>query len=406
MTYAYPLDGSKRTSSNEGVRFLFEPKGKHEMSAQDQQLPLNGEEVPRTPGPDAASSEWEDTSAWYEDDGVKESFEVEATLVGPQGVMFPKDPYIDPDAPISQLVADDEEYSSPEERAQTRFGRLSTAFSATLVIVGQMYRDEDWRYLRKEDGTEYKSLVEVCQVAMGKSVAMARRYVQGARDFYLPLSAVMVQGTRLEITSGDIATLGADGIRSVVEDATDRLRGVEDPDEATEIVSESLATARSERERTRSEASGSSGDWDDGASPREYHEPPESDASGPVYSFEGDEDDDEAPGLSGAASAPATSVSGSSYFADEDDDMIAPLLVDAPLFSDEEEMGRLSVPVRRVVRAMILLENVDVSEIAHALDYDNRGIIVHSDNAQKALARIRSMAETQPWVMKRMGNAE
>lgn len=369
------------------------------MSTQEQELPVsNPDEAIASP---ESAGEW-DTSAWYEDDEAP--FEVEDTLVGPQGVLIPKDAYIDADGPISQLVADDEDFASPEERAQTRFHRLSTAFSATLVIVGQMYRDEDWRYLRKEDGSEYKSLVEVCQVAMGKSVAMARRYVQGARDFYLPLSAVMVEGTRLEITSGDIATLGTDGIRSVVEDASERLRGVEDPDEATEIVSGSLASAREEREKGRREAAGGGDGWDEGGASREYHEHPEPDASGPVYSYE-DEDDD-APGLSGASAAPPSPTEGGSYFVDAEDDLIAPLLADAPLFTDEDEMERLPVSIRRVVRAMLVLENADASEIAHALDYENRGIIVHSEHAQKALARIRSMAETQPWVMKRMEHVE
>lgn len=378
------------------------------MSAQDQELPLNEAdetETPETPLEPQATPEggW-DMSAWDEDEDAP--FEVEDTLVGPQGVLIPKDPYIDPDAPISQLVADDEEFESPEERAQTRFSRLSTAFSATLVIVGQMYRDEDWRYLRKEDGSEYKSLVEVCQIAMGKSVAMARRYVQGARDFYLPLSAIMVEGTRLEITSGDIATLGTEGVRSVVDDATERLRGVDDPDEATGIINDSLSSAKEERERGRREAASGSGDWDD-SSPREYHEQPEPDASGPVYSFEDDDEDNDAPGMS-AASSPSTPPDGDgSYFTDIEDDLIGPLLTDAPLFDLEDgELDRLPISVKRVVRAMLVLESADVSEIARSLDYDNRGIIVHSDHAQKALARIRSMAETQPWVMKSLGHAE
>lgn len=348
----------------------------------------------------ASLDDW-DTSGWDEGaDEQGEEFGVEDSPSGPQGVLLTRDPYVDPDAPIRELVADDETFSSPEERAQTRFNRLATAFSATLVIVGQMYRDEDWRYLKKPDGSEYKSLVEVCQVAMGKSVAMARRYVQGARDFYLPLSAVMVQGTRLEITSGDIASLGADGIKGVVDEASERLQGVEDPDEATEIVNDSLSNARDERERGRRESE-ESGGWDD-ASSREYYEDPESDASGPVYSFEGDDDD--GPEVSSPSSAGASG--GGSYFVGEDDDLIGPMLDDAPLFTDDAELDRLPIPVKRVVRAMITLENADVGEIARALDYENRGIIVHSDQAQKALARIRSVAETQPWVMKQLGHTE
>lgn len=375
------------------------------MSTQEQELPLNeSEDGDGTIVSTESSDEW-DTNAWYQED---DAFEVEDTLVGPQGVLIPKDPYFDADAPISQLVADDEEFESPEERAQIRFSRLSTAFSATLVIVGQMYRDEDWRYLRKEDGSEYKSLVEVCQVAMGKSVSMARRYVQGARDFYLPLSAIMVEGTRLEITSGDIADLGTEGIRNVVDDARERLPGVDDPEEATGIINDSLSSAREERERGRQEASSSGGGWDEGASPREYHEQPKSDASGPVYTYEGDDDeDDDAPGISAPSAEPPAPSGGDSYFASVDDDLIGPLLTGAALFDEDDgALDRLPISVKRVVRAMLVLETADVPEIAQALDYNNRGIIVHSDHAQKALARIRSMAEAQPWVMERLGQTE
>lgn len=344
--------------------------------------------------------EW-DTSGWDDDDDGEDR-PADGPGSGAGGVVVGRDPHVNPDASIRELVSEEEEFASPEERAQARFNRLSTAFSATLVIVGQMYRDEDWRYLRKDDGSEYKSLVEVCQVAMGKSVAMARRYVQGARDFYLPLSAVMVQGTRLEITSGDIASLGTDGIKGVVDEASERLDGVDDPDEATGIVNDTLENARAEREQGRREAEDSGEGWDD-ASSREFYEDPESDASGPVYSFEGDDDDGPgvtAPGAEGSASG------GGSYFVGEDDDLIGPLLDGAQLFTEDAELDRLPIPVKRVVRAMLTLADADISEVAQALGYENRGIIVHSDQAQKALARIRSVAETQPWVMKQLGHTD
>lgn len=347
--------------------------------------------------------DWDD-SAW--------DIEPEPSPVGPQGVLLAKDEYVDPDAVPDEDSAeigtlpftDEEEFASPEERAQTRFNRLSTAFSATLVIVAQMYRDEDWRYLRKDDGTPYKSLVEVCQVAMGKSVAMARRYVQGARDFYLPLSAVMVEGTRLEITSGDVATLGTDGIKSVVDEASERLREVDDPEEASSIVNETLQSAREERERGRREAESEDEGWDN-AEAREYYEPPEPDALGPLTThLEGDEDDD-FPTVTTPGSE-SSEVAGAAYFVGDEDDLISPLLDGAPLFDNDESLDRLPVPVKRVVRAMLVLQNADVAEIARALDYDNRGIIVHGDAAQKTLTRIRAMAETQPWVMKSLGDTD
>lgn len=340
-----------------------------------------------------------------------DSWDVEESAAGPQGVFFTPEVASSPSSPntapqeltpnaLSALSGDAllsgaGDFATPEERAQTRFEQLSTAFSTTLLVVAQMYRDEDWRYLRKDDGTAYKSLVEVCQVAMGRSAAMARRYVQGARDFYLPLSEVMVEGTRLEITSGDIASLGADGIRDAVDNAKARLDGVNDPGEASSIINDSVRSAREARDAPSESASGDGYGGDPATEGREYHEAPEGDAYGPVYT--GVEDDDPMP------TPPAPS--GGSWGRD-DDDIIGPLLVGAPLFEDtEESLADLPTNIRRVVQAMLVLEHADVAAFAQALDYSNRGVIVHGDAAQKTLARVRSIAETQPWVMERLGDS-
>lgn len=327
---------------------------------------------------------------------------VEETPMGPQGVLLPRSVYRDhehsPTTPAQDepkpFPSPEESFTSPEERAQARFERLSTAFSTTLAIVAQMYRDEDWRYLRKDDGSVYKSLVEVCQVAMGKSAAMARRYVQGARDFYLPLSAVMVEGTRLEITAGDVARLGAAGLDQVVADASGRLEGVSDAEEATEVVSNTLQEARRSSDGNSTEAQR---EWDGEVGSKEYFEPPESDASGPVSTdpWGADEGDSapSAPSWSAAGAAPAPS-----------DDLIGPLLEGAPLFRDSEALDALPVAVKRVVRAMLALEDADVAAVTEVLTYENRGIAVHAREAQKTLARILAVADTQPWVLRHLSD--
>lgn len=343
------------------------------------------------PGAVAPLDAWDD-GAWSEDWS-----DVESTTAGPQGTLLPKgESSTQSDTAAERALSEPDVFESPEQRAQLRFERLSTAFSVTLATVAQMYRDEDWRYLRKDDGSEYKSLVEVCQAAMGKSVAMARRYVQGARDLYLPLSEVMVEGTRLEITSSDIATLGQGGIASVVDEATNRLQGVQDPEESTQIVNDTLQSARDARDREREAAKATDEDGtQDGPDPREYYEPPEGDAYGPVGTYVDDEDEET-----------VATAGGSSYFTAEDDDLISPMLTDAPLFRSDEALGTLPAETRDVVQAMLTLAQADVAGIAKSLSYDNRGIVVHTDEAQKTLARIRSMAETQPWVMQHLGHAE
>lgn len=345
-----------------------------------------------------------DTDPW-------EGLEVEDTPAGPQGVAFPlpggnvaaPSPAAEADTPADYALQSGESFSSPEERARTRFERLSTAFSTTLLIVGQMYQDEDWKYLTREDGTPYKSLVEVCQDAMGKSAAMARRYVQGAREFYLPLSEVMVEGTRLEITSGDVATLGSEGLRAVVDGAREKLEGVEDPEEATDIINSSLAEARTQRDASSQrpgdgeayvEDDGDAGWGDEG---REYHEAPPSDALGPVYT--GVEDDDDPAPAAPVQTNPQQDTSGAFGGGD---DLIGHLIAGAPRFDDEEKRKQLPTPVREVVDAMRVLAGADVASIASALTYENRGVILHADEAQRALVRIRAVAETQPWVVARL----
>lgn len=336
-----------------------------------------------------------------------EPWGAEETEAGLQGTFLPTEAA---GASVSEQLGaldlshlDTDTYASPEERAQARFDRLSTAFSATLLIVGQMHRDEDWKYLKKADGGSYRSLVEVCQDAMGKSAAMARRYVQGARDFYLPLSEVMVEGTRLEITSGDVATLGTGGLREVVDSARERLAGVEDPEAATAIINDTLDEARTARDErkagTRAPEAFQEDDGDDGWGDdmgREYHESPTGDALGPVYT--GTEDEDSP----GPQRAQAGATTGSDLF-ESADDLVAPLLAGAPLFDDSATFDALPSPVQRAVQAMQVLESVDLTDVAQHLTYENRGVIVHTDRAQRALARLRSLAESQPWVVRRIG---
>ena len=386
MTYAYPLDGSEAgLPGRKGPPPCLLAEGNTAMT----DIELSSETNEEPPPGRTSLDEW-DGDPW--DDNP-----VDPSAVGPQCV-FLRAEDVDQNASAATPVTplrEDEEFSSPEERAEERFNRLSAAFSATLVIVAQMYRDEDWRYLRKDDGSEYTSLVEVVQVAMGKSLSMARRYVQGARDFYLPLSAVMVDGTRLEITSSDIANLGSEGIRSVVDEATERLHGVDDPDEATEIVTDTLKGAREERQRGREEQESSSGREENGG--REFHESPAADAFGPVETYTGDEDEwpSDSPVSDSGSAGPESHFSA-------DEDLIAPLLAGAPLFREDADLDSLPIAVKRVVRAMLVIEDADVKSIAQALSFENRGIISHVDSAQKSLTRIRSVAEAQPWVLKHL----
>ena len=126
-----------------------------------------------------------------------------------------------PDTSTAVTVLPGREVVTAEEattRARARLAKITTSFAEVLTVVADMYRDEDWRYLTRDDGTPYSNLAEVLMDALHVSSAMAYRHIQGARDFFLPLSAITVEGTVILITSGDIKALGKSGLAGVVEE--------------------------------------------------------------------------------------------------------------------------------------------------------------------------------------------
>jgi hypothetical protein len=298
----------------------------------------------------------------------------------------------------------------PAERAQVRLARLRTTFAASLAIVAEMHQDRDWEHLTRDDGTPYNSLAEVMVDVFNVSISMARRYVQGARDFYLPLSELTVEGTRIEITSGDVATLGQTGIADAVDTARDRLDGVEDPDEASKIISDSVSDARDRKNAPTDFEPREDGDFD-GYDPMtssagaereagrrddlvsdlpdddgDFNTGPHGDAYGPVYTgLEDDEDDGPAP------------VSGS--------DAVEKILAGARTFDSDEDQRALNPSLRDVVRALQTLANIDPVEVGEMIDYENRGVLLPVDGALTSVKRLRATVESSPWFISRMSQA-
>lgn len=296
----------------------------------------------------------------------------------------------------------------PAERARVRLARLRTTFAASLAIVAEMHQDRDWEHLTREDGSPYNSLAEVMVDVFNVSISMARRYVQGARDFYLPLSELTVEGTRIEITSGDVATLGQKGITDAVDSARDRLDGVDDPDEASKIIADSLADAK-ERKNAPTDFEARDSDFDgydpmtsSGGGERERHEgdltddlpdddgdfstDPHGDAYGPVYTGL-EEDDDDSP----------TPMSGT--------DAVEKILAGARAFESEEDQRALNPSLREVVRALQTLASIDPVEVGEMIDYENRGVLLPVDGALTSVKRLRATVESSPWFISRMSQA-
>lgn len=296
----------------------------------------------------------------------------------------------------------------PVERAQLRLARLRTTFSASLAIVAEMHQDRDWEHLYREDGTPYNSLAEVMVDVFNVSISMARRYVQGARDFYLPLSELTVEGTRIEITSGDVATLGQGGVADAVDTARDRLDGVEDPDESSQIISDSVSDAKTRKNEAR-DFEGEDGPDFDGYDPAtatkgsgehrgdltgdlpdddgDFNAGPQGDAYGPVYTGTEGDDDDGIP----------TPASG--------DDAVERILSGARTFDSDEDQRALSEPLKEVFQALQTLSNMDPVLVGSMIDYDTRGVLLPVDDALTSVKRLRSAVEASPWVISRLSQA-
>lgn len=305
----------------------------------------------------------------------------------------------------------------PQERAEARLTRLKATFASTLAIIAAMYEDRDWEHLTRADGTPYASMAEVLSDTLEVSLSMARRYVQGARDFYLPLSQLVVDGTRIEITSGEVASLGKDGLADAVDRATQNLADVDDPESASEVIDDSVKWAKERKEGKKAqEAEGD--DWEpEGEDWGGYGEDPSKPgagahtASADGIGFAEDEDDlmDDlpTPGAAGAAGA---------FVDDEDDtdtededeaggpiqDPISAVLDDAATYDTDEDREQLPDQLREVYAAMQTLATMDPDAVSALVDYETRGFMIPLNEAIDRTARMRALIETSPWLMSKM----
>lgn len=295
----------------------------------------------------------------------------------------------------------------PVERAQLRLARLRTTFAASLAIVADMHQDRDWEHLSREDGSAYNSLAEVMVDVFKVSISMARRYVQGARDFYLPLSALTVDGTLIEITSGEVATLGRDGIADVVETARERLDGVEDPEEASRIISDAVTDAKARKEGGGDPSGSRGAGGDDFGGYDDAPQPPDRGRG----RFDGDlmddlPDDDGDDGPSGDAYGPL--ITGLEEEPDGRDipmsgeEAIDRIMSGARTYDTEADLEALPEQLREIYLALQTLAAMDPVKIADMVDYDNRGVILPVEGALKSIKRLRSTVESSPWVISRL----
>lgn len=315
-------------------------------------------------------------------------------------------------APLAGAVLDADVldgYDSPVERASARREDLRRSFAESLLTVAKMYRDEDWRYLTKDDGSRYSGLTEMLAEDLHLSVAMARRYVQGARDFTLPLMEMVVDGTRIEVTSGDVATLGSDGLHQAVETARTNLARVTDPEQASGIIDEALQEARDAKadrntsatlgQERRSTTEAEDADWDNAA---DVGSGIDLTQGGPV-AVDPFADPSDLEDFDPRAGAPTAPPAAASRF-EEMTDPIAMVLADGTVYDTPAALAEIEdEELRQVAAAIALLASIDPSALAKQVDFNTRGILLPVSDAVENVEVFRSTAETQPWLLHRLG---
>ena len=118
-----------------------------------------------------------------------------------------------------------------QERARQRVARLDGTFQSVFEILAEIYRDEDWRYINDPRDNPYTGFTAFVQDRLGCAASNARRYQQGISTLVLPLQQIAAPGTRIPVTSADVARLGVTGAHVVVEEAPAALDGVDDVDD-------------------------------------------------------------------------------------------------------------------------------------------------------------------------------
>lgn len=328
------------------------------------------------------------------------------------------------EGPTSALVPTTTD--DPYERAQTRLTALRNSFASVMSIAALMHRDEDWRFLTREDGTQYTSLSEVISDVMQVSTSMARRYVQAGRDFYLPLSEVTIEGTRIGITSGDVAALGSSGLADAVSTAKESLEGVDDPEEASAVIDDAVAQAKARKAAEKySDDEWDSEGFDPPSSKRTAAEPAPVGSGATTAAEDADWNDGGEDDLSGLVPDPnagewqeeapdASVIRGDLQEEDYDgpapddggpeDEFDAVIHGGVDYLSSPEDMADLPPDVQEVVKAFGVLAEMDVESVVRAVTYDRRGALRPMAQAMAKSVRFRALAESQPWMIGAIGS--
>lgn len=300
------------------------------------------------------------------------------------------------------------------DTAEKRFAQLSRNFVSSIAIIAKMQENRDWETLRKEDGSEYKSLTEMVQDALNISDSYARRLVQTADNFYSPLEAVTVDGTVISITANQAAALGTEGMNDVVERVKEGASDEDVPEYQSALIDEATNEVLSDKKKVdRDDFDDFGDDFDDTSIDEELEDDDD---------FPDDFPDDFADVGSGDAgsSAPAGDSGGGSESSgsekkstkksdgegdsssSESKDYLQPIeriMSGGKEYNDDEAIETLPEELQEFVRAVNYLANIDPEDISNLITRERRGATYNIQKASSQLTLVRSSTEVSGWVL-------
>lgn len=312
---------------------------------------------------------------------------------------------------------------------EKRFTQLSRNFVSAIAIISEMQSHEDWKELKKEDGSDYRSLTEVVQNALQVSDSYARRLVQTADNFYTPLEAVTVQGTVINIRANEAAQLGTAGMEEVVDGVNERIDESDDPEAQSalidEVTDDVLGKKNGENEVSEDDfadddfydvelsslsddlADDDFGDDLDGESLSDDFEDDDAGSGG----SSGEKPSGGADGGSdgGSTEKPAPNVKEDKQKDTKSEpqpkDYTGPIdeiMSGGKEYVDEESISELPEKLQDFVRAVNYLASIDSQEISDLITQERRGVTYNISKASSQLTMVKSSTEVASWVLEQL----
>lgn len=301
------------------------------------------------------------------------------------------------------------ELDTPEKR----FQGLSRTFVHTAMIISEMQKNEDWKVLKREDGSDYSTLTDLVQDALKISDSYARRLVQTSKEFYTPLESVTVEGTVINITSTNAAALGATGMKEVVDRVSDETNENQSPEEQAELID--AVTKDVLDQKRRSANPDDFGDDDDleGFTLDDLDDFGDDD----IDDFDGDDDVFASDSSTSSKKNPSAGDSGGSSEKPKGDKStggsketpavnyllpIQEIMSGGKEYVTDEDLEELPEPLKEFVRVVNWLAGLDHEEITDMITEDRRGATYKIRKASSTLTLIVSSVETSPWVLEKI----